>query len=107
MQGTRGETEQMTQEHNSALWASAFIIGLAIIFSASRHTPTALADSTASREGFSLVTTPSGQGTDYLYLIDNQTSMLLVYGIPDPQNRQFIQPVASWSLPALFNSVRN
>lgn len=105
-----GETETMTQEYNrdsGALWASAFVIGLAIVFSASRHTPTAVADSTVSRDGFSLVTTASGQGADYLYMIDDQTSMLLVYDIPDPQNRQFIRPVASWSLPALFNTVRN
>tara|TARA_B100000959_G_C14561914_1_gene452102 strand:- start:183 stop:485 length:303 start_codon:yes stop_codon:yes gene_type:complete len=95
-----------TLEHGS-LWASVFVIGVAIIFTASRHSQTAAADSVISKETFTLTTAPSGQGSDYLYLIDNQTSMLLVYDIPDPQNRQFIRPVATWSLPALFNSVRN
>ena len=98
---------QQNKRDNGALWASAFVIGLAIVFSASRHAPTVFADSTVTREGFTLVTTPSGQGAECLYMIDDQTSMLLVYDIPDPQNRQFIRPVASWSLPALFNSVRN
>ncbi|MEE2912948.1 MAG: hypothetical protein VX436_03995 [Planctomycetota bacterium] len=100
----------MSQENNKelgALWASAFVICAAIIFATNGYTKTTYADSVVSKEGFTLTTTPSGQGSDYLYLIDNQTSMLLVYDIPDPQNRQFIRPVATWSLPALFNSVRN
>ena len=98
---------QGNNKDSGALWASVFVIGLAIIFTASRHSQTAIADSVITKEGFTLITTPSGQGSDYLYLIDNQTSMLLVYDIPDPQNRQFIRPVATWSLPALFHSVRN
>ena len=92
---------------NGSLWASVFVIGMAIIFSASRHTQSAAADSVISKDGFTLTTTASGQGADFLYLIDNQTSMLLVYDIPDPQNTKLIRPVATWSLPALFNSVRN
>ena len=98
---------QGNNRESGALWASGFVISMAIIFSASRHTQTATADSVISKEGFTLTTTPSGQGSDHLYLIDNQTSMLLVYDIPDPQNAKFIRPVATWSLPAMFNSVRN
>ena len=92
---------------NGALWASAFVIGMMIIFSASRHSTTAAADNVVTGDGFTLVTTPSGQGTDFLFMIDDQSSMLLLYDIPDPQNRQFIRPVASWSLPAMFRSIRN
>ena len=110
MQSLRGGTDPMsktTNKDNGTLWASVFVICLAIIISASRHTPAAVAEGVISQDGFTLTTASTGQGADYLYLIDNRTSMLLVYDTPIPQNRQFIRPVATWSLPALFNSVRN
>ena len=67
----------------------------------------AVASGVASGDGFSMLSVSNGAGTEFLYVIDDKTGMLMVYSIPDPQNRKFIQPEASWLLPALFNSVRN
>ena len=78
-----------------------------ILFAASQHAPQALADSSSTGGGFSMVTTPSGQGTDLLYIIDDQTSTLMVYDLQNPQGQSHIRPVASWILPSMFSSVRN
>ncbi len=67
----------------------------------------AVASSAVTGEGFSMLSVPNGSGTEFLYVIDNKTAMLMVYSIPDAQNRKFIKPEASWFLPALFNTVRN
>ena len=67
----------------------------------------AVAGSAVTGEGFSMLSVPNGSGTEFLYVIDDKTAMLMVYSIPDAQNRKFIKPEASWLLPALFNTVRN
>jgi hypothetical protein len=91
----------------SVLWATAFFIAAMIIFVAGRHTPTATASDSNTSDGFTLLTTSNGQGTDFVHVIDNSTSMYMVYNIPDPQNKKSIQTVATWFLPAMFNSARN
>jgi len=67
----------------------------------------AVAGNAVTGEGFSILSVPNGSGTEFLYVIDDKTAMLMVYSIPDAQNRKFIKPEASWLLPALFNTVRN
>lgn len=78
-----------------------------IIVALGNQPSTAHAQTSISADGFTMLTAPNGQGTEFLYIIDNNSAMLLVYSIPDPQNRKFIKPEASWVLPSLFNSVRN
>ena len=77
-----------------------------ILFAASQHTPKAFADASVTGSGFSMVATPSGQGTDLLYVIDDQTATLMVYDLQNPQGQSYIKPVASWTLPSMFSSVR-
>ncbi len=95
-----------THQHNSLI-ASAFVLMALILFAASQRAPKAMADSSATGGGFTMVTTPSGQGTDLLYIIDDQTSTLMVYDLQNPQGQSYIRPMASWILPAMFSSVRN
>ncbi|MBC8310391.1 MAG: hypothetical protein H8E83_07755 [Planctomycetes bacterium] len=97
----------MNTSANNSLWASAFLLMACILFAASKHTPTANADSTASGNGFTMVTTPDGRGTDLLYVIDDQNQVLMIYFLPDPKQVTKIEPVAAWSLPNLFSTVRN
>ena len=92
---------------NSALFASAMVMSVLILLTLGKQTPTAHAKNVVSSDGFTMLTAPNGQGTEFLYVIDDNSSMLLVYSIPDPQNRKFIKPEASWLLPSLFNAVRN
>lgn len=68
---------------------------------------TAEAGNVNTSHGFTLLTAPAGAGTEYLYIIDDNSSMLMVYSIPDPQNKKHIKPEVSWFLPSLFNEVRN
>jgi len=77
-----------------------------ILFVASQHTPKANANVSISGNGFTMVTTPGGQGTDLLYVIDDQNAMLLIYDLPNPQNESYIRPVHAWSLPKMFSDVR-
>ena len=58
-------------------------------------------------DGFTLLTVPTGAGSEFLYVIDDSTSMLMVYSIPDPQNKKYIKPEVSWFLPSLFDEVRD
>ena len=78
-----------------------------IIFSASRHTQKATADAEIYGNGYTMLTTSNGQGSEFLFVIDDSASLLMVYGIPSPQNQSYIKPIASWSLPAMFNAARN
>ncbi len=98
----------MNINRNNSLWASAFILMALILFAASKHTPTAsaYADVVSTGNGFTLVTTPSGRGTDYLYVIDNQSQVLMVYILPDPKQETKISTVAAWNLQELFSSLR-
>ena len=77
-----------TSKGNTVLWATAFFIAALIFVAAGQHTPRAVANSTNTADGFTLLTTSNGQGTDFLHVIDNETSMYMVYNIPDPQNKK-------------------
>ena len=96
-----------TSSGNTALWATAFFIAALIFVAAGQHTPRAVANSTNTADGFTLLTTSNGQGIDFLHIIDNTTSMYMVYNIPDPQNKKSIETVATWFLPTMFNTARN
>lgn len=88
------------------MWASAFVLMGLILFTAGKHTPSAFAEDSVTGGGFTMVTTPGGQGTDLVYVIDDQNALLMVYGLQNPQGESYIKPIASWSLPAMFNSAR-
>ena len=96
----------MNEHPNNALWASAFILLGMILFVANRHTPQAVAENAITGDGFTMVTSPDGRGTDLLYVIDNQNSLLMVYDVQNPQGASYINPVASWSIPSMFSTVR-
>ena len=100
----KAHTQHIT---NSALLITAVIMSVLILLSVGKEPTTAYAQNVVSSDGFTMLTAPNGQGTEFLYVIDNDSAMLLVYSIPDPQNRKFIKPEASWVLPSLFNAVRN
>jgi hypothetical protein len=96
-----------TSNGNTVLWATAFFIAALIFVAAGQHTSRAVANSTNTADGFTILTTSNGQGTDFLHVIDNATSMYMVYNIPDPQNKKSIETVATWFLPAMFDAARN
>jgi hypothetical protein len=96
----------METSNNNSLWASAFVLMGLILFAASKHTPVAFADDSITAGGFTMVTTPGGQGTDLVYVIDDQNALLMVYGLQNPQGQSYIKPIASWSLPAMFKTAR-
>ncbi len=96
----------MDTNANNSLWASAFVLMALILFAASKHTPKANADASISSNGFTMVTTPSGRGTDLLYVVDNLNEVLMIYYLPDPRQKTEIEAVAAWKLPNLFSSVR-
>ena len=90
------------------LFSTVCILAVLLVVSMWKGDKTmAVAGSAVTGEGFSMLSVPNGSGTEFLYVIDNKTAMLMVYSIPDAQNRKFIKPEASWFLPALFNTVRN
>ncbi len=90
------------------LFMTACVLALLLIVSMWKSEQNvAVADGAVTGEGFSMLSVSNGTGTEFLYVIDDKTSMLMVYSVPDAQNRKFIQPEASWLLPALFNTVRN
>ncbi|MDG2021664.1 MAG: hypothetical protein P8J59_06915 [Phycisphaerales bacterium] len=75
------------------LWASAFIIATLAIFQAGHLSPNpAFAGmATSTDEGFSLVTSSSGNGPkenpyEFLYVIDSNDESLLIYEIPNANN---------------------
>jgi|TARA_Y100000294_G_C8483358_1_gene307701 hypothetical protein len=103
----KNKTLNERKSGNNILWATAFFISAMIIFVSGRHTPNASADDSNTADGFTLLTTSNGQGTDFVHVIDNSTSMYMVYNIPDPQNKKSVETVATWFLPAMFNSARN
>ena len=90
------------------LFSTACILAVLLIVSMWKgDRDMAVAGSAVTGEGFSMLSVPNGSGTEFLFVIDDKTAMLMVYSIPDAQNRKFIKPEASWLLPALFNTVRN
>ena len=96
----------METSSNNSLWASAFVLMGLILFAASKHSPSAFAEDSITGGGFTMVTAPSGQGTDLVYVIDDRNSLLMVYGLQNPQGQSYIKPIASWSLPAMFSTAR-
>ena len=100
-------TNTNSKDGNTILWATAFIIAALIFVAAGRHTPSAMANSANTSGGFTVLTTSSGRGSDFLHLIDNTNSMYMVYTIPNPQNNPSLDTVATWFLPYMFNSAQN
>ncbi len=96
----------MQKASNNSLFASSILLFAMILFAASRRSPVALAEASNTYNGYTMVTTPGGQGTDLLYLIDDQHAVLMVYDVPNPQSESVIRPLASWSLSELFSTVR-
>jgi hypothetical protein len=96
----------MQHSYNNSLWASAFVLIGAILFVSGKHSHTANAETSIKGNGFTMVTTPSGQGSDLLYVFDNQRQVMMIYDLPDPQNQTKIRPVASWYLPDMFTEAR-
>jgi hypothetical protein len=99
--------KQNSNMGNVTLWAAAFFTAALVLVAAGRHTPTANADSASTANGFTLLTTPDGRGSDLLYLIDEETSMLIVYSITNPQTNPRMEIAAAWFLPAMFNTALN
>lgn len=89
---------------NTVLWASAFIVAALVFVMAGRHTQNAYAGDASTANGFTLITTPNDQGSDLLYLIDQETSMLIVYNLKNPQLNSEMELVAAWYLPSMFNA---
>jgi len=77
-----------------------------ILFVSSKHTSQASADNAITSNNMTMVTAPGQSGTDLLYIVDDNRKVLMVYDLPNPQSEPYIRPVASWFLPAMFNSVR-
>ncbi len=92
----------MKQQNTTVLWASAFIVAAIIFTTAGRHAQEANAASASTASGFTLLTTPNGQGSDFLYLIDDETSMLMVYSVRNPQFNTELELSAAWYLPEMF-----
>lgn len=92
----------------AVLWASAIVTTALILVTAGR-----LSDGTAhgamattGNAGFTLITTSSGLGPkeeryELLYVIDNQSQMLFVYGIDNAADRRITLRGGSF-LPNLF-----
>jgi hypothetical protein len=92
---------------NITLWAAAFFTAALVLVAAGRHTPTANASSASTANGFTLLTAQNGEGSDLLYVIDEETSMLMVYSIINPQLNAKMEMAAAWYLPAMFNTALN
>ena len=97
------------------LWASAFLIATLAIFQAGHLSPNpAFAGmATTTDEGFSLVTTSSGNGPkenpyEFLYVIDSSDESLLIYSIPNANNPSASKLVlmGGANLPRLFSAGR-
>jgi len=97
------------------LWASAFLIATLAIFQAGHLSPNpAFAGmATTTDEGFSLVTTSSGNGPkenpyEFLYVIDSSDESLLIYSIPNANSPSASKLVlmGGANLPRLFSAGR-
>jgi hypothetical protein len=96
----------MNSSSNNSLWASAFVLMALILFVAKNHAPAAVAETSIEGNGFTMLTTPGGQGSDLLYVVDSGREILMIYDLPDPQNQTMIRPVAAWYLPEMFSKAR-
>jgi hypothetical protein len=99
--------ETTSRSGGTALWASAFVIAALVFVTAGRHSQNAHAQSASTASGFTLLTTPDGRGSDFLYLIDDETSMLMVYSVRNPQLNTVLELSAAWYLPAMFSKALN
>ena len=97
------------------LWASAFVIAALAIIQAGRLTPNPAyaGQAVTTDEGFSMVTTSSGQGPqneryDVLYIIDSAEESLFIYYIDNansPATSRLDLKNGAF-LPNLFNAAR-
>ncbi|MDG1137674.1 MAG: hypothetical protein P8N28_05365 [Phycisphaerales bacterium] len=99
--------QQDNSTSNTTLWASACIIAALVFVMASRHSRQAVAEGASTANGFTLLTTPDGQGSEQLYVIDQETSMLMVYNLKNPQMNSSMEMVAAWYLPSMFYTAMN
>ena len=100
---------------HAILATSAFAITALAIVEAGRLHPAALATPMAAGmntgdNGVTVLTASTGQGPDEapyeaLFVLDNRTEMILVYGIESPTDRRLVLRSAA-SLPALFRAAR-
>jgi len=80
----------------AGLWASAFVIMALIIVQAGKlPVNQAMAGTSTSESGFTVLTANSGTGgknqpNELLYIIDNRHETLLVYEIDDPTSKQIL-----------------
>jgi hypothetical protein len=109
------ETRSTLSPSAAILWASAFLIATLAIFQAGHLSPNpAFAGmATTTDEGFSLVTTSSGNGPkenpyEFLYVIDSSDESLLIYSIPNANNPSASKLVlmGGANLPRLFSAGR-
>lgn len=93
------------------LATSAFAITAFAIVEAGRLHPTAEAGpASMGVGGFTVLTAANGQGSDtsrveLLYVLDNRTETLLVYGVENQTDRRMVL-LGGGSLPALFRAAR-
>ena len=99
--------QQIDKTTQTLFTTACILVVLTVVSTWKSEKNTAIAGGVVTGEGFSMLSASNGSGTEFLYIIDDKTAMLMVYSIPDAQNRKFIKPEASWLLPALFDTVRN
>jgi len=96
---------------HAILTLSAFAITALAIVEAGRLQPAAFASPIATGDnGVTVLTASTGQGPDEapyeaLFVLDNRTEMILVYGIESPTDRRLVLRSAA-SLPSLFRAAR-
>lgn len=86
------------------------ITALAIVEAGRLHPAAEAGMATMGSGGFTLLTAANGQGSDtsrveLLYVLDNRSEMLLVYGIENQTERRMVL-LGGGSLPALFRAAR-
>ena len=96
----------MKHTSNNALWASAFVLLGMILFTARSHTPTATAATAITGNGYTLVTSRDGRGTELVYVVDDQRGVLMVYDVQNPQGDSYLHPVVAKPLGSLFSENR-
>lgn len=86
------------------------ITALAIVEAGRLHPQADAGMATMGANGFTLLTAANGQGSDtsrveLLYVLDNRSEMLLVYGVENQVERRMVL-LGGASLPALFRAAR-
>lgn len=87
----------------SALWASAFVLGGLVLAQAGRM-PSARAEmASATAQGNYIVMTTDNTGEELLHVIDSDREVLLIYEVV---NQRSVELLDSRPLPELFRSAR-